>query len=102
MFFHEGKGTQAELLSREYGLRHISAGELLREEMRRDSPDSTIIRDVLNKGHIVPAEITVKLLKNEIGRQQCRHFVIDGTTPCYPPTTDFLTIHHHRISTERC
>jgi replication-associated recombination protein RarA len=73
-----GKGTQAELLSKDYGLNHISVGDLLRKEMRSGSVESKIIKSVLDQGHIVPAHITVKLLVDDIVRQQSLHYVVDG------------------------
>jgi hypothetical protein len=73
-----GKGTQAELLARDFGLKHVSVGELLRQEMRTGSKDSELIRDVLSKGHIVPAEISVRLLRNDIIKQKCSHYIVDG------------------------
>lgn len=76
--FSEGKGTQAELLASEFGLKHVSVGELLREEMRSGSKQSKLIHDVLSKGHIVPAEISVRLLKNHIIQQQYKHYIVDG------------------------
>eukprot|EP00602_Paraphysomonas_sp_CaronLab_P004476 CAMPEP_0185039926 /NCGR_PEP_ID=MMETSP1103-20130426/37363_1 /TAXON_ID=36769 /ORGANISM="Paraphysomonas bandaiensis, Strain Caron Lab Isolate" /LENGTH=153 /DNA_ID=CAMNT_0027579009 /DNA_START=160 /DNA_END=618 /DNA_ORIENTATION=+ len=59
-------------------MRHLSAGEILRNEMKTQSPYSKIIRNVLDKGGIVPAEITTALLKQEILRVGCPQLVIDG------------------------
>ncbi|WVQ93152.1 hypothetical protein IAU59_000216 [Kwoniella sp. CBS 9459] len=60
-----GKGTQCERLVADYGFKHLSAGDLLREE--RNRPGSTygeLITDCIKEGKIVPQEVTIKLLEN--------------------------------------
>lgn len=74
---------------KEFGWVHLSAGDLLREERERGGPRSGEIEDALKNGHIVPAEVTVQLLKASIeshtagGRSQ---FLIDG----FPRNVDNL------------
>jgi len=63
-----GKGTQCEKLVRDYGFVHLSAGDLLRAEQRREgSQYGDMIRQCIKDGKIVPSEVTVKLLENAIG-----------------------------------
>ncbi|WVR08987.1 hypothetical protein IAU60_006047 [Kwoniella sp. DSM 27419] len=60
-----GKGTQCERLVADYGFKHLSAGDLLREE--RNRPGSTfgeLITTCIKEGTIVPMEVTIKLLEN--------------------------------------
>ncbi|WRT69152.1 uncharacterized protein IL334_006136 [Kwoniella shivajii] len=60
-----GKGTQCERLVADYGFKHLSAGDLLREE--RNRPGSTygeLITEYIKEGKIVPQEVTIKLLEN--------------------------------------
>ncbi|WVW79455.1 hypothetical protein I302_101424 [Kwoniella bestiolae CBS 10118] len=60
-----GKGTQCERLVKDYGFKHLSAGDLLREE--RNRPGSTygeLITEYIKEGKIVPQEVTIKLLEN--------------------------------------
>ncbi|KAL8942389.1 MAG: hypothetical protein Q9216_001709 [Gyalolechia sp. 2 TL-2023] len=82
-----GKGTQCANLVRDYGFKHLSAGDLLREEQDRpDSQFGSMIRDYITDGKIVPMEVTVQLLENamtdyikkrESGAEGSR-FLIDG------------------------
>lgn len=80
-----GKGTQCKLASEEFGHVHLSAGELLREELKREgSPYAEIIQHVMTHGLITPQRITISLLmnamkshvKSEKRDQYC--FLIDG------------------------
>ncbi len=59
-----GKGTQCQLLLKACpNLVHLSAGELLRQEMATGSADAKIIDKVIKEGCIVPVKITCGLLK---------------------------------------
>lgn len=80
-----GKGTQSEHLKRDYGFKHLSAGDLLREEQDREgSQYGQMIKDYIREGTIVPMEVTVKLLENAMHAQISTSqdgrgsFLIDG------------------------
>lgn len=60
-----GKGTACEYLVKKHGLAHLSAGDLLREERKREgSTYGELIETCIVQGTIVPVEITCKLLEN--------------------------------------
>ncbi|KAL8781146.1 MAG: hypothetical protein Q9213_006146 [Squamulea squamosa] len=82
-----GKGTQCANLVRDYGFKHLSAGDLLRAEQDRpDSQFGNMIKEYIADGKIVPMEVTVQLLENamteEIYDKQRQgmdsRFLIDG------------------------
>lgn len=73
-----GKGTQCTKLSEEYGLSHISAGDLLREEMASGSCTGDMISGYIKEGKIVPVSVTVDLLRKKIENTACNRFLIDG------------------------
>ena len=59
-----GKGTQSSLIQQKFMFNHLSAGELLRTERKREgSTDGTLIENCIVSGKIVPSRITVKLLE---------------------------------------
>ena len=66
-----GKGTQCELLARNFGCYHISAGELLRKELATGSSVGKVIKSHMDRTLIIPSEITVSLLKKEIDDFNC-------------------------------
>jgi len=60
-----GKGTQCANLVRDYGFVHLSAGDLLRAEQKREGSEyGKLIQEYIREGKIVPMEVTVKLLEN--------------------------------------
>jgi adenylate kinase len=61
-----GKGTNCERLVQDFGFHHISAGDLLREEAKKDTELGKKITGILAAGNIVPSEVTVELLTNAI------------------------------------
>jgi UMP-CMP kinase len=83
-----GKGTQCKYLVSDYGFKHLSAGDLLREEQDRPGSEfGEMIRTYIKEGTIVPMEVTVKLLENamrssmESGENHGNLFLIDGMLP---------------------
>lgn len=80
-----GKGTQCANLVRDYGFKHLSAGDLLREEQDRSGSEfGEMIKEYIRDGKIVPMEVTIQLLENAMGRvkeEEDKHkFLIDGMT----------------------
>ncbi|GMH21781.1 hypothetical protein Nepgr_023623 [Nepenthes gracilis] len=61
-----GKGTQCELITAKYGLVHIAAGDLLREEIASGSENGKMAKEYMEKGQLVPDEIVVMMVKERI------------------------------------
>ncbi|KAG2214586.1 hypothetical protein INT46_008131 [Mucor plumbeus] len=78
-----GKGTQCENIKRDYDFVHLSAGDLLREEQKREgSKYGELIQTYIRDGLIVPMEVTIALLENamkeSIEKDNKSRFLIDG------------------------
>jgi UMP-CMP kinase len=87
-----GKGTQCTKLVSDYGFKHLSAGDLLREEQNREGSEfGEMIKTYIKEGTIVPMEVTVQLLENameasmESGENHGNLFLIDGMMPTTAP-----------------
>lgn len=57
-----GKGTQSELLINEYGLHHISTGELLRDHIARGTNLGKIADTYISQGHLIPDKLMIDVL----------------------------------------
>jgi len=83
-----GKGTQCARLAQDLDFQHLSVGDLLREEIDRPgSPFATFIRESIQSSVIIPAQLTVSLLKAKMDASNPhgeRRFLIDG----YPRSMD--------------
>lgn len=73
-----GKGTNCERLASEKDIKHLSAGDLLRAEVKSQSKDGEMISEIIQQGKIVPSSITVALLKKAIQESPQTQFLIDG------------------------
>lgn len=73
-----GKGTQCSKLEKDFGLRHLSAGELLRAAQSRGSEHAELIGEIMKAGKIAPHAITISLLKDAINENPHSLYVIDG------------------------
>jgi UMP-CMP kinase len=78
-----GKGTQSAHLVQHYGFTHLSAGDLLRDEQKREGSEyGEMIKRYIKEGLIVPMEVTVKLLENamksKLDNAGKGRFLIDG------------------------
>jgi len=74
-----GKGTQAEKITKKYNLHHISTGDLFRCEMKNESDLGKAVRGYLDRGELVPDEITIKMLNKKIKSFDDPHgFLLDG------------------------
>jgi adenylate kinase family enzyme len=74
-----GKGTLCSKLEKSYGLKHLSMGELLRNESKKDSDRGVLLRTLLKKGQFSPDHIVIDIL-NDVMREECDAdgFLIDG------------------------
>lgn len=78
-----GKGTQCAKLVKDFGFKHLSAGDLLREEQDRPGSEfGDMIKEYIKDGKIVPMEVTIQLLENAITdtkkKDDVHQFLIDG------------------------
>ena len=67
-----GKGTQSAILEKKYNLPHISTGDILREESKKDSELGRYISEVLSSGGLVKDEVTYELLRNRLSQDDCK------------------------------
>ncbi|KAK9793195.1 hypothetical protein WJX73_001395 [Symbiochloris irregularis] len=73
-----GKGTQCAKLVEEFGLVHLSAGDLLRAHMKSGTPDGQMVADMIKDGKIVPSHVTISLLDKAMADSGRKAFLIDG------------------------
>src|SRR6478752_6273658 len=63
-----GKGTQSEKLIKKYGFVHISTGDLFRWHTKNDTPLGKKVKEIMNSGALVPDEITIAMLMEELDK----------------------------------
>jgi adenylate kinase len=74
-----GKGTQAKGLARQYGVPHLSTGDMLREHISQGTPLGVQAKPVMQRGELVPDSIILKMVADRIECPDCTDgFVFDG------------------------
>lgn len=74
-----GKGTQAKLIMDRYHIPQISTGDILRAEVKKDSPLGKEVQSILTKGDLVPDATMLQIIKNRLNEPDCEHgFILDG------------------------
>ncbi len=63
-----GKGTQAQRLAEATGLLHLSTGDMFRENVREGTELGILARSYMDRGDLVPDEVTIKMLLERIAR----------------------------------
>tara|TARA_Y100000815_G_scaffold131443_1_gene118747 strand:- start:70278 stop:70895 length:618 start_codon:yes stop_codon:yes gene_type:complete len=74
-----GKGTQAEVLKEKYQLVHISTGDVFRYNIKNETELGTLAKSYMDKGHLVPDEVTINMLEAEVEKNpKANGFIFDG------------------------
>ncbi|WP_294226408.1 adenylate kinase [uncultured Chryseobacterium sp.] len=78
-----GKGTQAQNLIEKFNLKQISTGDLFRFNMKNDTELGKLAKSYIDKGELVPDQVTTDMLIDEIRKPtDAAGFIFDG----YPRT----------------
>ncbi len=74
-----GKGTQAEKITAEYEIPHISTGDILRDAVKRGTDVGKEAESYMNRGELVPDEVVIRLVEIRIKESDCKNgFLLDG------------------------
>ena len=75
-----GKGTQSDLIVEKYGLKHLSTGDLLRNEIAKKSTLGIEAESYISKGNLVPDKMIFDILSNAIAEQTkgSKGIILDG------------------------
>ncbi len=74
-----GKGTQAAIVSKNFKIPTISTGDIIRQALKSGSPMGLKAREYTDKGHLVPDEIVIGIVKDRILQEDCKDgFILDG------------------------
>jgi len=74
-----GKGTQAQFITKKYGIPQISTGDMLRAAVREGTPLGLTAKKVMDAGGLVSDDIILGLIKERITQADCSNgFLLDG------------------------
>ena len=74
-----GKGTAGKIIAEDLKLAHISTGDLFRENLKNETPLGLEAKQYMDKGELVPDEVTIRMLKDRLAREDVVNgAVLDG------------------------
>ena len=74
-----GKGTQAKRIVASYNIPHISTGDMFREAIKAQTPLGKLAQSYIEKGHLVPDDVTIGLVKERLSQPDCANgYLLDG------------------------
>lgn len=74
-----GKGTQAKMIADKYHVPHISTGDIFRANIKNGTELGMEAKKYMDQGLLVPDELTVKILLDRVGKEDCiEGYVLDG------------------------
>lgn len=74
-----GKGTQAQRLVRDFGVAHISTGDLLRAAVKGGSELGIQAKKFMDAGELVPDQLVIDLVKERLAQEDAQNgFMLDG------------------------
>ena len=80
-----GKGTQAKVLAERYQIPHVSTGDMLREEVRKETSLGLKAKEIMDRGELLPDEVMAAMILKRLDQEDCaRGVILDG----YPRTVE--------------
>lgn len=74
-----GKGTQAKMIADKYSIPHISTGDIFRANIKNGTELGKKAKEYMDQGKLVPDELTVDLVIDRVGQEDCENgYVLDG------------------------
>ena len=80
-----GKGTQAEIISRELNIPTISTGNMLREAMKNGTELGLKVKNFMDNGQLVPDDVVIGIVEERVAQEDCANgFILDGMPRTIP------------------
>jgi adenylate kinase len=86
-----GKGTQAEAISAELHLPHISSGDIFRENLKKQTELGKLAAGFINKGELVPDDITIAMIQERLSQSDCQNGALLDGFPRTPAQAEALS-----------
>ena len=88
-----GKGTQAANLSEKLKVPHVSTGDIFRYNIKNGTPLGKMAKEYIDKGALVPDEVTVGIVKDRLSQPDCGGgYILDGFPRTIPQAESLDTV----------
>lgn len=86
-----GKGTQAQIVSQELGLPHVSSGDIFRENLKAQTDLSKMAKGYIERGELVPDDVTIEMIRERLSRPDCQPGALLDGFPRTPAQAEALS-----------
>ena len=86
-----GKGTQAQNISEDMGLVHVSSGDLFRENLKNQTELGKLAQGFMNRGELVPDDVTIAMVKDRLEKDDCQKGALLDGFPRTPAQAEALS-----------
>ncbi|MBN1146490.1 MAG: adenylate kinase [Anaerolineales bacterium] len=86
-----GKGTQAQRISKELLLPHISSGDIFRENLKNQTELGNMAKGYIERGELVPDDVTISMIRERLSRPDCAPGALLDGFPRTPAQADALS-----------
>lgn len=74
-----GKGTQAKILSEKFHIPHVSTGDMLRKEIKEETPLGVKAKVLMDAGNLVPDDVMIEMIRTVLMSPNCSNgIILDG------------------------
>ncbi len=87
-----GKGTQAQRIAEEYGLVHVSSGDLFRENLKAETELGKHAKTFIDRGELVPDDVTIGMIRERLSRPDCEQGALLDGFPRTPAQAEALSV----------
>src|SRR5260370_1301608 len=96
-----GKGTQAREIPGNYGVPHLSTGDMFREHVSRGTPLGLRAKPIMERGELVPDDLVLSMVEERISRPDSNDgFILDGFPRTLPQAQKLDEILRRRFKTD--
>lgn len=86
-----GKGTQAQIISKELGVPHISSGDIFRENLKNQTELGKLAKGYMDRGELVPDDVTIAMIRERLMRSDCANGALLDGFPRTPAQAEALS-----------
>jgi adenylate kinase len=96
-----GKGTQARQIAENYGVPHLSTGDMFRDHVSRGTALGLRAKPIMERGELVPDDLVLSMVEERISRLDCANgFILDGFPRTLPQAERLDEILQRRFTTK--
>ena len=85
-----GKGTQAAVISKAFGLAHVSSGDIFRENLKNETDLGKLAKGYMDRGELVPDDVTIAMIGERLTRPDCENGALLDGFPRTPAQAEAL------------